>query len=252
MTLVKLIDFAGGVKKNLSRVAIASSAIAVSTLTIVPVQAATVSSTFDTDAEGWTTVYYQNSASNNPPSTPANLTYFATGGNPGGYIAASDFSANDLTFIAPSKFLGDKSTFLNGSLSFDLTTSFIIPGGYGAFLRGAGLTLASFISTPNPNQWETYSLALSNTNQNVWFNILPDNSTFVPATNAEIQVVLANLTSLEFNGDFQFGTDTTTIDNVFLVSPSSPPVSSVPEPSSSLGLLSLGVLGIGAALKRKL
>ncbi|MFM7787150.1 MAG: PEP-CTERM sorting domain-containing protein, partial [Microcystis panniformis] len=40
--------------------------------------------------------------------------------------------------------------------------------------------------------------------------------------------------------------------NVFLVSPSSPPVSSVPEPSSTLGILGLGVLGIGAALKRKL
>ena len=33
---------------------------------------------------------------------------------------------------------------------------------------------------------------------------------------------------------------------------SPPPVTSVPEPSSILGLLSLGVLGIGAALKRKL
>ncbi|MFM7908994.1 MAG: PEP-CTERM sorting domain-containing protein [Microcystis sp.] len=31
-----------------------------------------------------------------------------------------------------------------------------------------------------------------------------------------------------------------------------PPVSSVPEPSSILGILALGVLGIGAALKRKL
>ncbi|BBH41153.1 hypothetical protein myaer102_37510 [Microcystis viridis NIES-102] len=33
---------------------------------------------------------------------------------------------------------------------------------------------------------------------------------------------------------------------------SNPPVTSVPEPSSILGLLSLGVLGIGAALNRKL
>ena len=41
------------------------------------------------------------------------------------------------------------------------------------------------------------------------------------------------------------------LDNVSVVEVSSQP-SSIPEPSSTLGILSLGVLGIGAALKRKL
>ncbi len=41
------------------------------------------------------------------------------------------------------------------------------------------------------------------------------------------------------------------LDNVSVVEVSSQP-SSIPEPSSILGILSLGVLGIGAALKRKL
>ncbi|NCQ85962.1 MAG: hypothetical protein GPJ00_16280 [Microcystis aeruginosa W13-18] len=42
MTLVKLIDFAGGGNKNLLGVAIASSVLAVSTFVIVPVQAAII------------------------------------------------------------------------------------------------------------------------------------------------------------------------------------------------------------------
>ena len=41
------------------------------------------------------------------------------------------------------------------------------------------------------------------------------------------------------------------LDNVSVVALSSPPPSPIPEPSSMLGLLSLGVLGIGSALKRQ-
>ncbi|MDJ0527967.1 MAG: DUF642 domain-containing protein, partial [Microcystis sp. M49629_WE12] len=40
------------------------------------------------------------------------------------------------------------------------------------------------------------------------------------------------------------------LDNVSVIALSSPPPS-IPEPSSVLGLLSLGVLGIGSALKRQ-
>jgi choice-of-anchor C domain-containing protein len=41
------------------------------------------------------------------------------------------------------------------------------------------------------------------------------------------------------------------LDNVSVIALSDPPTTSVPEPSSMLGLLSLGVLGIGSALKRQ-
>ena len=41
------------------------------------------------------------------------------------------------------------------------------------------------------------------------------------------------------------------LDNVSVIALSSPPPSPIPEPSSILGLLSLGVLGIGSALKRQ-
>lgn len=41
------------------------------------------------------------------------------------------------------------------------------------------------------------------------------------------------------------------LDNVSVIALSSPPPSPIPEPSSVLGLLSLGVLGIGSALKRQ-
>ncbi|MFM2027034.1 MAG: hypothetical protein RLZZ339_1751 [Cyanobacteriota bacterium] len=58
-------------------------------------------------------------------------------------------------------------------------------------------------------------------------------------------------TTLQFSG-INSGAAGAALDNVSVMLSSTPPTpTSIPEPSSILGLLSLGVLGIGSALKRQ-
>jgi hypothetical protein len=93
-------------------------AAAALTALVGPVSAASVSSTFDTDAEGWGVGNIRSNFSTAPdPSNPP--TYNATGGNPGCYISTTD-TEDIVAFLAPGKFLGDDSAFLGGKLTFDL------------------------------------------------------------------------------------------------------------------------------------
>lgn len=71
------------------------------------------SSTFDTDADGWTL-----------SGDGINLTWLATGGNPGGHIrGADDERGIGWHFDAPAKFLGDVSSAYGQLLTFDLRQS---------------------------------------------------------------------------------------------------------------------------------
>src|SRR6187397_2155721 len=79
---------------------------------------AQITSTFDTDADGWT---FLNS------TTPVTPIHSATGGNPGGFISVT-YSANvsfaTQNWIAPAKFLGNHLIRSFGmNLSFDIQQS---------------------------------------------------------------------------------------------------------------------------------
>jgi hypothetical protein len=221
MTLVKLIDFAEGGKKNLLKIAIASSAIAVSSFAITPTQinAATIVSDFS-----WIPSPFPNviSTANTVLSdgtavtistSPTALSRDQTAANIGdfgssGIITSLNFSRTISTLRLS---VGDLDTFESLS-NFSVSPTSVD----GVYQLNSGVVTST----------------ADNNGGNLFWNSL--NSTFISFTfnRPPLSGILL--------GDFEINQ----IDQ--------PPVTSVPEPSSILGILSLGVLGIGAALKRKL
>lgn len=75
---------------------------------MVSVSLADIISSFDYGREDWT-------------ATNGTIKWMPSGGNPGGYLEVQDTGGTmyDVRLLAPSKFLGDLSSFDGGSLSFD-------------------------------------------------------------------------------------------------------------------------------------
>ncbi len=226
-------------------------------------QAAQIGSTFDSSTEGWTVkgndtgIFFTN-----PNDTPD---YFSSGGNPGGYIGDVDQKEAEAYFyFAPSKFLGDKSSFYNGSLSFDLkanlsdTPDFIRDFG-DVVIKTSSIVLGLELSDEPDDDWTSYSIGLNAAAG--WV----DRLTGLQATESQMQSVLSNLQVLKIRGDWSLSlaVDTSGLDNVFLTSPTPvtpgpipdppilPPTIDVPEPASTTGILVFGAIGMVSYLKRK-
>ena len=126
------------------------AAVSILLTTVLPAQ--NISSTFNTNAEGWTVI-------NDPVGTVSLPTYNPTGGSPGGCISkfegALSLPGLTLFFVAPPKYLGNKSWAFGNSLSFDIrsertaTTTFSDDN---IVLEGSGITLFFNIPTP-PTTW---------------------------------------------------------------------------------------------------
>lgn len=166
------------------------------------VNATVISSTFDSNNEGWKV---------SGDSTTVDSIYFANGGNPGGHIEAIDQTVGGTWyFVAPSKFLGNKSGALGQTLNFDLRQT-----GNGSqfdsqdiILNGGGIELV-FNTSTNPlplGAWVTYSVLLDEAAG--WKN------GGVSASRADIITVLGSLTRLSIRGEFISGPDTGSLDNV--------------------------------------
>jgi hypothetical protein len=169
---------------------------------------AQITSTFDTDAEGWTAL---NGSTGDP-------VYFNTGGNPGGYVRITDGAPATATyFVAPSSYLGDKTMSYGQFLRFDLQTSagtksnaalgdiVLVSSSNNLFLNLSTLPATA-------PAWTSYALTLDET-QN-WRR----SSIGGPvATKAEIRAVMASLTGIRICGEYVTGPgDTGGIDNVVL------------------------------------
>lgn len=204
---------------------------------------ADVISNFNVDDEGWTA--FQNAG--------APVQYFASGGNPGGYIGVTDYTDEWAYLQAPSKFLVPAQ--YNGSLSFDLQFLNDQPAQFPTIysvrvgLQGAGLTLINEGALP-ATTWLNYSFALDELAGWRKFSSLSQNYSAanpIP-TQAEMQAVLANLTRVAIATDYTdtflnatpSGLEVTYIDNVRLTT--------VPEPS----VLAFFALAGGAFLARRL
>jgi len=180
--------------------------------------------------DGWTVI--------NDATGP---TYFATGGNPGGYIQAVDQVLGLTWFwVAPPKFLGNDSAAYGQNLQFDLRQS----GLNNQFdeddvvLMGSGLTLA-FDTPNNPGiTWTSYNVPLL---ASAGWKL--DSIAGAAATEAQMQSVLSNLTALRIRGEFITGPDTGDLDNVALGS-------AIPE-SGTLLLSFSAVLLFAFRYKRK-
>lgn len=166
--------------------------------------ASVVQSTFDTSVDGWTTVF--------DGTAPQHL---ASGGNPGGHIFATDDPASQTWFFrAPAKFKGNQTAFVGGNLSFDLrldgTTSLYNDRDIIIYNNTASIWMdfATFPSTA----WSHFSADLK-TSANWRIGAFASSS---PATAANIQSVLSNVTDIYIRGEFRAGVDSGSLDNVVL------------------------------------
>lgn len=162
-----------------------------------------VASTFDSDIDGWSFI-----------ADVKEFNWVGDGGNPGGYVEAVDYAYGDVWyFIAPEKFLGDKSAYAGGTLSFDLKQDPIVSqfNADDVVIVGNGITLA-LSTAENPGlDWTHYQVALDTSAD--W---RIGSSTGEVATQAEIETALADISALRIRGEYVSGTDTGGLDNVVL------------------------------------
>jgi PEP-CTERM motif len=194
-----------------------SQALLLSLLAGAAVQAQAATYTFDATAQGWTVF------------DGGTLTHVAAGGNPGGFLQVEDINGGDMLLVAPAAALGDWSSLLNGTFSFDAKNLNGIAsswGGFGLVVITSGATSVSFDMVPDNNppsdgQWHNYSVVLNSTN-----------------FGAALPAVLANVTGFTFKVESHDGfgpsnSEINGIDNVAFTS-------AVPEPASAV-LLGLGL-----------
>lgn len=194
----------------------------------------TIESTFDGNSEGW----------GRSGDSGSSLRY--SNGN-GGFIYIQD-AANGITdwFIAPSKFQGNLSNFLDGFFSFDIRLSILSNPTAGipfATIRSSIGELQTAIRVSNPiqdlkaGQWSTLS-----------FQLTPDSWLLNGRTPnlTEFASILSSVNQIRILGDWRSGTETVSLDNVKL----SGNVHAVPEPSTA-GALLLGLIGLSLLYGRR-
>lgn len=225
-----------GVGSYFSRNRIGSVAIGIASLvSMMPTNVEATESRFDSDAQGWTIVDWDSATlSSIVGSYPA--AWNVSGGNPGGYISATDPSGQWFWFSAPSAFLGDRSSVFGGRLVFDLSVDISDGDTTVVMLTGAGKRLYFDGRSPLPS-FTSYSVPLTPAG---WR--LNDWQTGVTPTSAELQSVLGNLDGVYISGDWHNGIESAGLDNVQLV----------PEPNISALFLLGGVALTCLAKQRKL
>lgn len=164
-------------------------------------------STFDADDEGWWTL-----RDTNPPAW-ANST-----GNPGGCFTVSDLADGvEWRYLAPAKFLGDRTVLLGSILEFDLRATPVAQPDPSEGLRmvnvtGSELTL-QFAAESNPadNGWTHFAVPLQPSAQ--WSRTSDGQ---VP-TMQDFADVFGSLSELTIRGEFYSGVDEGLLDNVFFL-----------------------------------
>lgn len=170
---------------------------------------ARIASRFDSGIDGWSFV-----------ADVKEFDWIPSGGNPGGFLQAVDYAHGDTWyFVAPEKFLGDKSAYIGGTLSFDLKQDPITSqfDQSDVLITGGGRTIA-FDTEENPGlDWTSYSVTLDTSTDwrlgDIWGEA---------ASQAEIDAVLADIDSLWIRGEFVTGADTGGLDNVLMTPAASP------------------------------
>lgn len=163
-----------------------------------------IQSTFDADTEGWTFV-----------GDGTGLTHVVSGGNPGGFVQASDRAAGSVWYwAAPANFLGDQASAYGGNLLFDLAQSAVTSqfNADDVILLGAGQRLVHDLPANPGVDWTSYTVPLEASAWRI------NSRTGDPASEAQLQTVLGALTALHIRGEYRDGGDTGKLDNVRLES----------------------------------
>ena len=197
----------------------------------------------DTDVDGWTTF---TTGAGLPAS---NISFAAGSGNPGGAARHDAPSDGDTSlFLAPAKFITALHSAIGGSMEFDLSTihqpsdTFFTSTVDISIRAGNNRIRLTLLSSP-PADHPTF------THYDVDFSTdegwtLFDGTTSSPATQAQIDAVLAGAQFLNIRAEFwdSQSPDTTFLDNVRVLS-------AVPEPAT-LSLLSVGLV-VAAMIARR-
>ena len=193
-------------------------ALLILALTAASAVAQPITSDFTVNDDGWrdVRVYAAETFTNfdhyyTPPFAPS---YSATAGHPGGTISIQDIAGEaSAEFMAPARFLGDKSGYYGGTFSWDYqSTDGSVPADpvYDLVLVGAGLVLLLDAGlSPPTGVWVHRTATLS---ESAGWRV-SSLSGRVP-TGAEFQAVLANLEGLFIESDLAGGADTGFLDNV--------------------------------------
>jgi len=204
---------------------------------------AQITSTFDTDADGWT---FLNSTTTLIPN------HSTTGGNPAGFISVI-YSANvsnpTQSWIAPAKFLGNQVVrSMDMNLRFDLQqsqagTASNISGDVRIKI-GNNIILYSLPTKPAvAPAWSSYSLKLDETQG--W---RVSTTTGPLATRTQIIAALSGITAIEIRGTYATNaTYTSAIDNVILEQKTlaTPPTITSFSPTSGTPGSSITITGSG-------
>ena len=184
--------------------------IRVKELTSVPgqevVPGGAIVSTFDKDDDGWTVAGDAQGGRKTP-------NYHKDGGNPGGHLSAKDDANNDVWYwVAPKKFLGDRSASYGKTLSFDLTQSITdSPFDDSDVIReGETMTLVFKLPKHPEMKWTSYKIPLKASKG--W----KVKHTSKDATEDELKAVLKSLKRLWIRGEYASGYDIGQLDNVSL------------------------------------
>lgn len=204
---------------------------------------AAVTSTFDTDAEGWSGLTARPSENSAPIHDAGPFgAYSATGGNSGGYFRLPDPDDQDTFFSAPAQFLGNQSSAVGGTLSYDLYTDASINyAGPNVVLQGGGVTLV-YVPATQPavqNNWVTVSVALAPSA--AWHLGSAGGGA---ASAADFQAALGNLNRLWISAETHSPVEEISgLDNVQLAA-------AVPEPATA-ALMLLGVAAMAGIQSRR-
>ncbi|MFG0246875.1 MAG: laminin B domain-containing protein [Phycisphaerales bacterium JB052] len=156
---------------------------------------------FDTDSEGWST-----------DKDARDFRWEATGGNPGGFIAADDIGSGEYwRFAAPSAYLGDRSSSYGFALSYELKqlgTVGTVTNQNDIEIVGSGMTLSYQFAVAPGGEWTAFSVDLV---PGVGWMVGSD-----PASEAQIRSVLSDVTGLSIRGEYRVGADSCGLDNFVL------------------------------------
>jgi hypothetical protein len=196
------------------------------------VQAAPViTSTFDSDSDGWMVTDFGNFSAQSTPTWS------------GGSIFTADVF-NGITWSAPEKYLGNKMDFIGGTFSFDIKDSIADYAGgdsyYNLFLSSGDTILTHKGAYPTtPNQWMHDEASLS---YQGWYYASGDWLT--PVESVDFSAVLGHLEGIYITADWGWGiSNVAWLDNVTM--------STVPIPGA-LWLLVSGVASLAGLSMRRI
>jgi hypothetical protein len=181
-------------------------------------------SSFNSGTEGWIGL--------DPATDDWTANWQSTGGNPDGYLRGSETSPQGGTgyYIAPSSWGGDWTSYIGGTLSYDLkvfsgTSYYAVTDGDIRIYSGSSYAYWNSPVSLYSATWANHQVGLNAAN----------------FAGADFNTVMSSVTALWIRGELITGSEAEGLDNVNL--------RAVPEPSTLIVLL--GGLGIAFLWRRR-